>query len=36
MEQIKTPRYSQAEVGSCPVQDVKGAFTAYRVAVLLY
>lgn len=36
MEQIKTPRYSQAEVGSCPAQDVKGAFTAYRVAVLLY
>jgi hypothetical protein len=35
-EQIKTPRYSQAEVGSCPAQDVKGAFTAYRVAVLLY
>jgi len=35
-EQMKTPRYSQAEVGSCPAQDVKGAFTAYRVAVLLY
>jgi uncharacterized protein YkwD len=36
MEQIKTPRYSQAAVGSCPAQDVQGAFTAYRVAVLLY
>jgi uncharacterized protein YkwD len=36
MEQINTPRYSQAEVGSCPAQDVKAAFTAYRVAVLLY
>jgi hypothetical protein len=35
-EQIKTPRYSQAAVGSCPAQDVNGAFTAYRVAVLLY
>ena len=35
-EQIKTPLYSQAEVGNCPAQDVKGAFTAYRVAVLLY
>jgi Cysteine-rich secretory protein family len=35
-ELIKTPRYSQAAVGSCPAQDVQGAFTAYRVAVLLY
>ena len=35
-EQIKTPLYRQAAVGSCPAQDVKGAFTAYRVAVLLY
>lgn len=35
-DQIKTPLYSQAAVGSCPVQDVKGAFTAYRIAVLLY
>jgi uncharacterized protein YkwD len=33
---ISTPRYSEAEVGSCPAQDVKGPFTAYRVAVLLY
>jgi uncharacterized protein YkwD len=33
---INTPRYSEAEVGSCPAQDVKGPFTAYRVAVLLY
>jgi hypothetical protein len=36
MEQINTPRYSQAAVGSCPAQDVKGTFTTYRVAVLLY
>jgi hypothetical protein len=36
MERIHTPQYSQAAVGSCPAQDVKGAFTAYRVAVLLY
>jgi hypothetical protein len=35
-ELTKTPRYSQAAVGSCPAQDVEGAFTAYRVAVLLY
>jgi uncharacterized protein YkwD len=34
--QIKSPLYSQAEVGSCAPQDVKGAFTTYRVAVLLY
>lgn len=33
---INTPQYSEAEVGSCPAQDVKGAFTTYRVAVLLY
>jgi len=33
---VNTPRYSEAEVGSCPAQDVKGPFTAYRVAVLLY
>jgi hypothetical protein len=33
---INTPRYSEAEVGSCPAQDVKGPFTVYRVAVLLY
>lgn len=36
IERIKTPLYSQAAVGSCPAQDVKGAFTTYRVAVLLY
>jgi uncharacterized protein YkwD len=33
---VNTPRYSEAEVGSCPAQDVKGPFTTYRVAVLLY
>lgn len=26
----------QAIVGSCPAQDVEGAFTVYRIAVLLY
>jgi hypothetical protein len=36
IERIQTPLYSQAAVGSCPAQGVKGAFTAYRVAVLLY
>jgi hypothetical protein len=29
-------QYKQAAVGSCPAQDVEGAFTIYRVAVLLY
>ena len=33
---VNTPRYSEAEVGSCPAQDVRGQFAAYRVAVLLY
>lgn len=36
MERIKTPQYSQAAVGSCPAEGVEGAFTTYRVAVLLY
>jgi Cysteine-rich secretory protein family len=35
-KQIQSPLYREAEVGSCPAQDVKGPFTAYRVAVLLY
>ena len=34
--QVATGRYRKAAVGSCPPQDVKGAFTTYRVAVLLY
>jgi uncharacterized protein YkwD len=36
VDRIKTPQYSEAAVGSCPAQDVNGAFTTYRVAVLLY
>lgn len=28
--------YHKAAVGSCPAHDVEGAFTTYRVAVLLY
>lgn len=35
-ERIASGRYHQAAVGSCQPQDVQGAFTAYRVAVLLY
>jgi hypothetical protein len=36
VDRIKTPQYSEAAVGSCPPQNVDGAFTTYRVAVLLY
>ena len=36
VDRIKTPQYGEAAVGSCPAQDVNGAFTTYRVAVLLY
>ncbi len=34
--QLASGEYHQAEVGSCAPQDVKGSFTVYRVAVLLY
>jgi hypothetical protein len=33
---VASGRYRQAEVGSCPARDTEGAFTVYRVAVLLY
>ncbi len=36
LEQLAIGRYHKAAIGSCPAQDVKGAFTIYRVAVLLY
>jgi cysteine-rich secretory family protein len=36
VEQLATGRYHKAAVGSCVPQDVNGAFTVYRVAVLLY
>ncbi len=36
VDKLETGKYRQAAVGSCPAQDVVGAFTAYRVAVLLY
>jgi hypothetical protein len=35
-DRIASGNYRQAEVGSCPAQVAGGAFTAYRVAVLLY
>jgi hypothetical protein len=35
-DRLATGRYRQASVGSCPTQGQEGAFTAYRLAVLLY
>ncbi len=35
-KRVASGAYRQAAVGSCPAQDVEGAFTVYRVAVLLY
>lgn len=36
VSQLRSGRYRQAAVGSCPAQQDEGAFTSYRVAVLLY
>jgi hypothetical protein len=35
-EKLHSGKYREAAVGSCPAQNLTGAFTAYRVAVLLY
>ncbi len=35
-DRIATGKYRQAEVGSCPTKEQAGAFTAYRLAVLLF
>jgi hypothetical protein len=35
-ERLASRRYREASVGSCAAQNVEGAFTVYRVAVLLY
>jgi hypothetical protein len=35
-ERLSSGRYRQAAVGSCPARNAEGAFTVYRVAVLLY
>jgi hypothetical protein len=35
-DHLATGRYRQAAIGSCPAQNLEGAFTAYRVAVILY
>jgi hypothetical protein len=36
LDELVVGRYRRAAVGSCAPRDVKGAFTVYRVAVLLY
>jgi len=36
VESIASGQYRQAEVGSCPASSAEGAFTVYRIAVLLY
>ncbi len=36
VESIASGDYREAEVGSCPARGAEGAFTVYRVAVLLY
>jgi hypothetical protein len=36
VDRITSGELCQAAVGSCPAQGQQGAFTAYRVAVLLY
>jgi hypothetical protein len=36
VSQLRSGKYRQAAVGNCPAQDDGGAFTSYRVAVLLY
>lgn len=35
-QKLNSGQYKQAAVGSCSAQGVEGAFSAYRVAVLLY
>jgi hypothetical protein len=36
VRKLQSGQYHQAAVGSCPAQNVEGAFTAYRLAVVLY
>ncbi len=35
-QRLASGQYRRAEIGSCPATSSEGAFTAYRVAVLLY
>jgi hypothetical protein len=36
VKQLASGKYRSAAIGSCPAQNGGGAFTSYRVAVLLY
>jgi hypothetical protein len=36
IDRLSSGSYRRAAIGSCPPQDGQGAFTAYRIAVLLY
>lgn len=36
VDRLSSGRYHEAEVGSCPSHEAVGAFTSYRIAVLLY
>jgi len=36
VDRLSSGNYRQAAIGNCPARNVEGAFTAYRVAVLLY
>lgn len=36
VEKLQDGQYTRAEVGSCPAHSTEGAFTVYRVAVLLF
>jgi hypothetical protein len=36
MDRLASGRYQRAEVGNCPAQGMKGTFTTFRIAVLLY
>lgn len=36
VDQLASGQYRHAAIGSCPARSVEGAFTLYRVAVLLY
>jgi len=36
VQHLETGKYHAAAVGNCPAQVTEGAFTAYRVAVILY
>lgn len=36
VDRLASGRYRRADVGSCPAQGMRGTFTTFRIAVLLY